>query len=594
MEEIPIREDCKDLEPFLIGEGEHHHFYINQNAVYCLRATCEGCSLQEDCEFVEDTLEANPLPHPRRGIGMEDTSFLVLVPTGDVDETLQFCEDALGIPEARLAWDEGNVHFFLQEPEPTGGLYIFKGQFRFYGSREEFEVKPWAVMFDVVDSFEPSHRPLSMDFASIEPRVLTLICKEPNWVKAFKGQVKAIYREVEISGFCYPEYVEDIQGKTWCWLKDEIDKINYEDQCRECPIQNHCTVKQDYFKSVSTDWHGENTDGLYPGVFRKAEQEGDKKTYKALRGIGKIVGLALTYGGSAYTVARNMGCSVEDAQVRINSFFQKLNVVQQYMDRVKRDVLKEGYVTNIFGRKRDMTRWTYPNLPSYAKDKMVWKDRGFAQRTALNGPVQGSASEILKISQIYADEYIQEKGLSPFFGLSLPQKIELCDQFYKKIALAQISSVHDEAVFLSLDSERDNVIPALYNIMQLKKITDYYGLGVLFELDVEFDETRSWLSTQSLKTAKIYLLNRLQGNVQEEVKQMAVCVVYEDIRDNEHWREWFSRMVEMNQKEEYKPAGKTGPVIMKFSDRAPVEFQYELAEEDIRAAGVPYTVEPLC
>jgi DNA polymerase I-like protein with 3'-5' exonuclease and polymerase domains len=102
---------------------------------------------------------------------------------------------------------------------------------------------------------------------------------------------------------------------------------------------------------------------------------------KDLRNIGKIVGLALCYGGSNYTVSGNMNTNKEDAQNKIDSFFSKLSILNLYMIAAKNKVLEIGKVYNMFGRCRDVSKWAF---------SQNWKDKAYAQRTALNHPIQST------------------------------------------------------------------------------------------------------------------------------------------------------------------------------------------------------------
>lgn len=109
------------------------------------------------------------------------------------------------------------------------------------------------------------------------------------------------------------------------------------------------------------------------------------------------------YGGSAWTVSRNMGETPEEAQEKIDAFFQELPDLLAYMFRAKRSAIETGYVKNLFGRLRSVV----------ADIQQGRKGIGYAERTALNHPIQSTAGDLLKISTIRISDLIERKKWSP-------------------------------------------------------------------------------------------------------------------------------------------------------------------------------------
>ena len=132
--------------------------------------------------------------------------------------------------------------------------------------------------------------------------------------------------------------------------------------------------------------------------------------FKFYRSITKIVGLAITYGGSEWTVSRNMGETVPQAKVRVDNFLLRLPTFRQYMNIAKAKVLQTGMVYSIFGRRRDVRKYSHPTGTDYKQNR---KDQGYAQRTALNHPIQSSAGDILKIVTNRVSRMIRESGCEP-------------------------------------------------------------------------------------------------------------------------------------------------------------------------------------
>jgi len=298
-----------------------------------------------------------------------------------------------------------------------------------------------------------------------------------------------------------PYYVEDINGILFCFLENEIDKNTFEVQCKKCPLKNTCITKQDHYKNVAGDWHSLNASGLYGDEFDKCT---DKIIRKDLRSIAKIVGLAVCYGGAAYTIAGNMRTSQGDAQIKLDNFLKKLTTLNIYMLATKKRVLETGMAYNIFGRKRDMSRWAFSKS---------WKDKSFAQRVALNHPIQSTSAELLKIMMIRVDEYIESNNLSPTYGLTIKQHIDPDTISYRDFILHELMSTHDEIDFLFHQEYVDRLTPEIYEIMQIQDVIDAFNIGFSLELDCEFDpKNRSLLPTASYMNSKIHIINKMRKN----------------------------------------------------------------------------------
>jgi len=185
----------KDLEPFLVGNPKQ--FVVYQGAVYCLRKECEDCPhCNGECEFEEELIQTGAIEHPRLGIAFENKSFLILL----LKEGLNFKDDVpmhLWDSEySYLALNEINVHYILANQKAK--FRVLKGQFRFYGDKNEFDKSEYAQYFNIFDEYIPQHYLVAKDLKAIEPRVSTIVSREPEWIKIFQGESKVIAKEIEI------------------------------------------------------------------------------------------------------------------------------------------------------------------------------------------------------------------------------------------------------------------------------------------------------------------------------------------------------------------------------------------------------------
>ncbi|MBO8141743.1 MAG: DNA polymerase I [Firmicutes bacterium] len=120
-----------------------------------------------------------------------------------------------------------------------------------------------------------------------------------------------------------------------------------------------------------------------------------------MRTAAKAINFGIVYGISSYGLARGTGLSQADAQKYIDDYFQRYPGVRRYIDGVVAAAREQGYVTTLFKRRRYL-----PDLKSrnYAR-------RSFAERTAMNTPIQGTAADIIKLAMVEVQRRLRKEGL---------------------------------------------------------------------------------------------------------------------------------------------------------------------------------------
>jgi DNA polymerase-1 len=120
-----------------------------------------------------------------------------------------------------------------------------------------------------------------------------------------------------------------------------------------------------------------------------------------MRARAKAVNFGIVYGISDYGLARDIGVSRKEAGLYIESYFAKYQGVKRYIDEVVASAHREGYVTTLFGRRRHL-----PDINS-----SNFNQRSFAERTAMNTPIQGAAADIIKIAMNRVYDALTTNGL---------------------------------------------------------------------------------------------------------------------------------------------------------------------------------------
>ena len=119
------------------------------------------------------------------------------------------------------------------------------------------------------------------------------------------------------------------------------------------------------------------------------------------RSHAKAVNFGIVYGISAFSLAQDIGVFQSEAKAYMDSYFAKYHGVRAYMTRVVEQAKADGYVTTLFGRRRDL-----PELKS-----SNFNLRSFGERVALNMPIQGTAADIIKAAMVRVDARMRAEGL---------------------------------------------------------------------------------------------------------------------------------------------------------------------------------------
>lgn len=119
------------------------------------------------------------------------------------------------------------------------------------------------------------------------------------------------------------------------------------------------------------------------------------------RSHAKAVNFGIVYGISAFSLAQDIGVFQNEAKAYMDSYFAKYHGVRTYMTRVVEQAKADGYVTTLFGRRRDL-----PELKS-----SNFNLRSFGERVALNMPIQGTAADIIKAAMVRVDARMRAEKL---------------------------------------------------------------------------------------------------------------------------------------------------------------------------------------
>ncbi|HEX5168062.1 MAG TPA: DNA polymerase I, partial [Cyclobacteriaceae bacterium] len=173
-----------------------------------------------------------------------------------------------------------------------------------------------------------------------------------------------------------------------------------------------------------------------------------------MRRKAKEVNFGILYGSTAFGLAQNLGISRSEAADIINSYFNEFPSIKRYMDESINKARELQYVETILGRRRYLRDINSRNITT----------RGFAERNAINAPIQGSAADIIKIAMVNIHEWMKKE----------------------KLRSRMTMQVHDELVF---DVYKDEVDEVKTNVVHLMKT----AVELEVPMEVEAGIGMNWL-----------------------------------------------------------------------------------------------------
>jgi DNA polymerase-1 len=186
----------------------------------------------------------------------------------------------------------------------------------------------------------------------------------------------------------------------------------------------------------------------------------EKEVTKEMRNMAKTVNFGIVYGMSPFGLSQSLEIDVAKAKDFIDSYFERYPGVRTYLEGLIEEARKNGFVTTILGRRR--------YIPEIASQDM--RMRQFAERTAVNTPVQGSAADIIKKAMIEIQGALEKSGLES----------------------KMIIQVHDELVFDVPKAELDRVVKivrdGMENIIKLK-----------VPIVAEIESGKNWLDMETVE-----------------------------------------------------------------------------------------------
>ena len=184
-----------------------------------------------------------------------------------------------------------------------------------------------------------------------------------------------------------------------------------------------------------------------------------KKVSQDQRRKAKAINFGIIYGISQYGLAKQINVSNFEAEKFLKSYFTKFPEIKDYMDQTIKFCRKSGYVSNIFGRRSHFTSINDKN----------YNIRNFQERAAINAPIQGSASEIMRLAMIRLHKKLNDK---------------------KNQNTKMLLQIHDELIFETPKIEVKTVSKMIIDEMSSVVSSDFHTFSI--PLTVDLNSGSNW------------------------------------------------------------------------------------------------------
>ncbi len=182
------------------------------------------------------------------------------------------------------------------------------------------------------------------------------------------------------------------------------------------------------------------------------------KVTEDLRRKAKAINFGIIYGITQYGLAKQISVSNQEALDFINAYFKKFPEIKDYMNSTIKTCRKQGFVTNIFGRRIHLRGINDKNFSV----------RSFQERAAINAPIQGSAADIIRLAMMKIDKVLKDK----------------------KNTAKMLLQIHDELIFECLKKDEDSTKKHIKDAMVSISSSEHHMFSI--PLEVSINSGNNW------------------------------------------------------------------------------------------------------
>lgn len=298
------------------------------------------------------------------------------------------------------------VEFNVSSPAQVGEVLFDKLQLD--EKAKKTKTGQYSTSEDILEKLKSKHEIVGkiLDFRGLKKLLSTYIDALPLLINPITGKVHTSFNQtVAATGrlsSTNPNLqnipIRDAQGK-------EIRKAFIPDDGEVFLSADYSQIELRIMAHLSQDTHMleafRQGHDIHTATAAKIYKVAMNEVSSDMRGKAKTANFGIIYGISTFGLADRLNIPRKEAKQLIDGYFETYPQVKQYMDEVIQEAKTKGYVETIFGRKRYLSDINSQN-------SIV---RGYAERNAINAPIQGSAADIIKIAMINIQKRLLDEGL---------------------------------------------------------------------------------------------------------------------------------------------------------------------------------------
>jgi DNA polymerase-1 len=329
--------------------------------------------------------------------------------------------------------------FNINSPKQVGEVLF--DQLQLDAKAKKSKTGQYSTSEEVLLTLKPKHPVVGMILAYRELKKLisTYISALPTYINAETGKIHTTYNQtVTATGRLSSSHpnlqnipIRDEDGKEVrkAFIPEDEELFLSADYSQiELRIMAHLSGDKNMINDFTSghDIHAATAAKIYKKPIEEVTKDERRKA--------KVANFGIIYGISVFGLAERMNVDRREAKELIDNYFATYPDICAYIERCKEEARANGYVTTLFGRKRFL-----PDINS--RNAVV---RGYAERNAVNAPIQGSAADIIKVAMINIYRRIKEENLHS----------------------TMILQVHDELNFNVVPEEKDKMLSIVIEEMQ--------------------------------------------------------------------------------------------------------------------------------
>ncbi len=394
------------------GRGQKNMADLSPSAVY--EYACEDADVTLQLKSIlEKELEKDGTTPLFRDVEMPLVSVLAymerngaMIDPAALAETSRHFTERMENLEKQIYQEAGGTPFNILSPKQVGDILF--DRMKIVDKPKKTKTGQYVTSEDVLESLRAEHKivDLILQYRGLKKLLGTYVDALPQLVNPATGKIHTSYNQtVTATGRLsssnpnlqnIPVRDEDGKEVRKAFIPEPGCKFFSADYSQiELRIMAHLSQDQNMIEDfkLGHDIHAATA----AKVFHKTIDE----VTKSERSKAKTANFGIIYGISAFGLAQRMGVSRTEAKELIENYFKTYSGIKNYMDRSIEEARAKGYIETILKRKRYL-----PDINSHNATV-----RGFAERNAINAPIQGSAADIIKIAMIAIYRRFREENI---------------------------------------------------------------------------------------------------------------------------------------------------------------------------------------